>query len=194
MLIGSNNSLTYLESSSWWVKVFSSIFKCQDKDYKYQYLYCGVRYFDIKIDINKSNRILIKGVNETCNYFSLYEVFDFLNKYGDATVCITLDESLSEYINDVNRRIENKFGEYCRKIEFMYDKINFCGGRRKFDNKEIHTFKGETPHVIYMNKCSTFYRVMTKIFPFMRKKLNKKYINEFKNEKGFLVLNYVENK
>jgi hypothetical protein len=194
MKIGSNNSLTYLEPSSWWLKIFKIFIRHQRRDYEYQYKYCGVRYFDIRVSYDKNNRMVLKDRNNTYKVFSMYEIFDFFNKFCDVTVSLTLDESLEERMWENNDRLSDRFKETCRIVETIYPCINFCGGYRRYDNKKLYRFDNDTPHIIDVDEQSKFYSIVTRFFPFMRKRLNNKYIEKFKFEEGFLVLNYVDYK
>jgi hypothetical protein len=190
MKIGSNNSLTYLEPSSWWLKILNKITRHQRKDYQFQYFYCRVRYFDIRVSADMKGHIVL---NNGCN-LPMYEVLEFLERYGDVTVCITLDESLDKYNYGASNSLENKFKNTCKVAETIYKGINFVGGYRIYDKKQIYKFKGEELNVIDLDKESLFYSIVSRLFPFMRKKLNNKYIDKFKYNDGILLLNYVDYK
>ena len=190
MKIGSNNSLTYLEPSSWWLKILNKITRHQRKDYQFQYFYCCVRYFDIRVTSDiKGHIVLNNGSN-----LPIYEVLEFLERYGDVTVRITLDESLDKYNYGASNSLENKFKNTCKVAETIYKGINFVGGYRIYDKKQIYKFKGEELNVIDLDKESIFYSIVSRLFPFMRKKLNNKYIDKFKYDDGIILLNYVDYK
>lgn len=191
MLIGSNNSLTYLEPSNYWFKIFSHFKRCQNIDYSDQYTFYGVRLFDFRLYVDKNNHIIVK--NDNCEYpiFSFYEVLDYLNRRGDAIVLITLEtDSLS-----VNAPIESKFIETCRIIEAIYEEIRFCGGYRKSDKKQLYEFawekKNGMPAIIRPTEWSWLYNFATKWCPMLVYKFNRKYIERFKGIPGYLMLNYV---
>ena len=190
MKIGSNNSLTYLEPSSWWLKILNKITRHQRKDYQFQYFYCCVRYFDIRVTSDiKGHIVLNNGSN-----LPIYEVLEFLERYGDVTVRVTLDESLDKYNYGASNSLENKFKNTCKVAETIYKGINFVGGYRIYDKKQIYKFKGEELNVIDLDKESIFYSIVSRLFPFMRKKLNNKYIDKFKYDDGIILLNYVDYK
>jgi hypothetical protein len=138
--------------------------------------------------------MVLKDRNNTYKVFSMYEIFDFFNKFCDVTVSLTLDESLEERMWENNDRLSDRFKETCRIVETIYPCINFCGGYRRYDNKKLYRFDNDTPHIIDVDEQSKFYSIVTRFFPFMRKRLNNKYIEKFKFEEGFLVLNYVDYK
>jgi len=190
MRIGSNNSLTYLEPSSWWLKILNKITRHQRKDYQFQYFYCGVRYFDIRVSADIKGLITL---NNGCE-FSMYEVLEFLERYGDVTVRLTLDEGLDKYNYDASKSLENKFKNTCKIAETIYRGINFVGGYRIYDKKQIYQFRGKEPNVIDVDKESIFYSIVSRLFPFMRKRLNEKYIDKFKYDNGILLLNFVDYK
>jgi len=190
MKIGSNNSLTYLEPSSWWLKILNKITRHQRKDYQFQYFYCRVRYFDIRVSADMKGHIVLNNGSE----FPIYEVLEFLEKYGDVTVRVTLDESIDKYNYGASNSLENNFKNTCKVAETIYKGINFVGGYRIYDKKQIYKFKGEELNVIDLDKESLFYSIVSRLFPFMRKKLNNKYIDKFKYNDGILLLNYVDYK
>ena len=195
MNIGSNNSLTYLKPCNTWFKIFKQYGKCQDRDCETQYIFHGVRLFDFKLFVDKKNHIIIKNGN--CQYpmFSFYETLDFLNKKGDAVVLISLERQ-SEYMTEnMLKSIERKFIEICQVIENIYEDIGFCGGYRQSDKSKIYSFTWEEQHglpiMINPSEWSRLYRFVTMWCPSFIGKLNKKYIDKYENEHGFLLLNYV---
>lgn len=190
MRIGSNNSLTYLEPSSWWLKIFNKFKRHQRKDYQFQYFYCAVRYFDIRVSADTKGRII---VNNGCE-FPMYEVLEFLDRYGDVTVRLTLDERLDDHIYGASDSLENKFKNTCKVAETVYKGIKFVGGYRVYDKKQIYEFKEKEPNIIDLDKESILYSIVSRLFPFTRKRLNNKYIDKFKYDDGILLLNYVDYK
>lgn len=195
MLVGSNNSLTYLEPSSPWFKVFKYIWRCQTIDFKRQYTNGGVRLFDIKLSVDSYNHIIVKNGIFSYSVFSLYDVFDFLNKQGDVIVHISFNVNGDECCDNRYYSMERKFMEYCKIIETIYDDIRFYGGERLFDGKVIYTFEKETlnpkPLVFNVANYSFAYRIASIISPRLTRKMNKKYKEKYWKLHGFLLLNHV---
>ena len=193
MFIGSNNSLTYLRPSSWWSKVFKWFRKCQSADYKEQYTYCGVRFFDFHLYADNHCHVIIKNGKYKYNLFSFYEILKYLNDKGDVTLNVVFEASLYDKDNDIEyKRIEKKFTEICGIMEVIYPNIRYIGGYRKYDGEKLYTFKYEaengTPNIIDMSNNIWLYR----FFPILSSFRNRYYIKKYKNENGFLLLNFVD--
>ena len=196
MKIGSNNSLTYLEPSSWWFKIFKWFYRHQELPCDVQYTLWGVRMFDFRLYADKHNHIAAK--NGKCIYplSTLYETLDYFNKREDVVVLITLDSSLDEYVKSPDTpSIEAKFKNTCKVLETIYKHIGFCGGYRKFDKKVLYKFDWEKyngmPAIISPSRWSSFYRFVVNWCPFLIKKFNNLYINRYNWNEGYLMLDYV---
>lgn len=195
MFLGSNNSLTYLKSSNKWFGDMFNLGKCQDIGYEDQYLYHGVRMFDFKLSVDHKHHIIVKNDIYEYPIHSFYEILDFLNKKGDTIVLLTLNLPNIYHTGHMLKLIEKKFADTCRIIESIYDDIAFCGGYTQYSNQKIYEFTWEKEHgmpiVVYPSKYSRWYRFVTKWCPSLIKKLNKRYIKQFKDRNVYLMLNYV---
>lgn len=195
MLIGSNNSLTYLKPSNICLRIKSWLARCQEVDYEEQYTLWGVRYFDFRLYVNKHNHIIVK--NNTYEYaiFSFYQILDYFDKRGDVVVNVTLDTSLDDHMKHSYPRIEQKFKDICHIIDSIHHHVEFRGGHRKFDGKVLYKFKERTnPYpleAVFPAEWSPMYRFVTKWMPFLVRRFNRKYMDQFKDKHVFLVLNYV---
>ena len=198
MIIGSTNSLTYQHPQSWWKHVIGWYNKHQEVDYEIQYKFYGVRLFNLKLYVDKGGHIVIRSGNTLYPISSFYEILDYLNKMGDVTILVTLDETFEEHMYDSNGRIEKKFKENCHIMETIYKNIMFCGGYREFDKKVIYEFRWEsingTPKIMAPDEWSKPYRFAQKWLPFLIKRFNNMYIKRFNDFKGFLMLSYVNRK
>jgi hypothetical protein len=195
MVIGSNNSLTYLKASNIWLKFRHLFTKCQEKPYDEQYNYWGVRFFDFRLFIH-NNSLMVKNNVYKYPLSSLYRIMDFFNSRNDVVLRITLDASASDAKKHNYQDIENKFNSTCKILESIYGNIVFCGGTRKFDNKQVYNFEKKESNygdmeIISPAEWSLIYRFITKWMPRFIGKLNSKYIEKFKDKHVFLVLNYV---
>ena len=195
MQTGSNNSFSYLNHDGWWNILTKWVNQYQTKDYKKQYLIYGIRTFDVGLAVNKQGKLVLRYDGNTYNFTHLYEAFDYFNKQGDVRVNIFLDESFEERMNDNNEEIIRKFKEFCHNLEFMFPDIIFYGGYRKFDMKQIYTFnkkEDDEIEIVNINDVSNFYSIVTRVFPFMRKRLNDKYKKIYEGKRVILLLNYIE--
>lgn len=195
MQTGSNNSFSYLNHDGWWNILTKWFSQYQTKDYKKQYLIYGIRTFDVGLAVNKQGKLVLRYDGNTYNFTHLYEAFDYFNKQGDVRVNVFLDESFEERMNDNNEEIIRKFKEFCHNLEFMFPDIIFYGGYRKFDMKQIYTFnkkEDDEIEIVNINDVSNFYSIVTRVFPFMRKRLNDKYKKIYEGKRVILLLNYIE--
>jgi len=196
MFIGSNNSLTYLTPRNKWLRYLKRFGRCQDADYDDQYSFYGVRLFDFRLYCDKNSRIVIKNGRYIYSLFSFYEILDYLNKKCDAIVFITLDSPQIIANSKTSENVERKFTDVCNIVESIYEDIRFCGGHRRFDNKQLYNFvweeKNGTPKIICPHDWSRLYRLVTKWCPMFIGKLNSKYIEKYKDENVYLALNYVD--
>lgn len=185
MLIGSNNSLTYLRPSTWWSKILRWFGKCQSVSYEKQYMNYGVRLFDIKLYTNEYNHVIIKNGRFKYKIFSFYEVLDFFNRMGDVTVLLTLDET--EALHDV----EYKFVDVCNMAQTIYPNIMFCGGYRTFDKKRLFEFEYERKNGMpkMVDGCNTSW--LNRILPFSSSFTNRSKIESHTASDGFVMLNFV---
>lgn len=193
MLIGSNNSLTYLRPSSWWSRFFRWFGRCQSTTYKEQYEYCGVRLFDLRLYADEHCHIIAKNGNTRYSIFSLYEILSYFDKKGDVTIRISFDATVSDTVNNSEyNRIEEKFVNTCKIIETIYPNINYFGGYRICDSKLLYKFWYERhngiPNIIDKANCSWLYRKLP-ILSCLRNRYN---IKKYEKEDGFLLLNFVD--
>jgi hypothetical protein len=195
MLIGSNNSLTYLKPFGFFDKLKQRLVKCQEIPYDEQYTFWSVRYFDFRLYVNNHRHIIIKNCSDEYTIFSFYEALDYFEKKSDVVVNFTLDASLDDYMSSNYAGIENKFLEVCNIVNTIYHNIEFRGGTRKFDGKVIYEFKKrDLPYKltdVNPSSWSKAYRFVTRWCPYFIRWFNRMYINRYKDKHVFLVLNYV---
>lgn len=177
-ILGSHNSMTYLPSRLWIMRLFSLIWRCQKSDLKRQYSE-GVRCFDLRVrNINGKWRfahgiITIKDVE-------LFEVLDYLNvKAITHNEPIYIRLILETHKPDIHH--EHKFKELCKNVQEKYhDTLKFFEARRKFDWLQLYDFDGYSPQVVqYVGSIKTFYG---KICPWLYWKLNNKKDKEMFNK------------
>ena len=181
MLIGSNNTLTYLRPSSWWSRIFKGFGKSQELPYDIQYNYNGVRWFDFRFKIDKYGHVMHIG--------EIYEMLDFFDKREDVWVRITLDAPKSD------DTAERRFKDACRIIDRIYTNVNLFGGYRQCDKAVLYEFdwerKNKMMSTVSPPEWSRLYRFISKWFPCLIGRLNRSYIEEYQKRFCFLVLDYV---
>ncbi len=193
MLIGSNNSLTYLRPSSWRSKIFRFFNKCQSANFKEQYDYCGVRLFDLRLYADIHCHIIAKNGNTKYPIFSLYEILSYFDKKGDVTVRLTFEATEWDASADIEySRIEEKFTHTCKVLETIQPNIKYFGGRRANDNKKRYKLdceeKNGTPNVIDIANDTWLYRT----FPILSALANRRNIRQYEKNAGFLLLNFID--
>jgi hypothetical protein len=195
MLIGSSNSLTYIKPMNMWCEFFHRLLRYQEEDCINQYKYCGIRFFDFKLSVGKHGEINAKSGSVVYPVYNMYEILSFFDSCGDVTIRITLEKTFSEHMGIYHASIDDKFKSFCNSLEVIYEHIKFCGGYRRVDGVRLFTFASEDKdnplYIIDVNEHSWWYRTATRLFPFMRKRLNQKYIEKFERHSGYLLLNYV---
>jgi hypothetical protein len=180
MLIGSNDTLSYLRPSSWWSKILG-FGKTQELPYDIQYQFYGVRLFDFRLQVDKCGHINHIG--------ELYEMLDFFDKREDVWVRVTLDAP------KIDATAERRFKDICQIIETIYKNINLYGGYRQCDRTVLYKFdwekKNQLIQVVSPPEWSRLYRFISKWFPYLIGRLNSSYIEECEKRFCFLMLNYV---
>ena len=191
MKIGSNNSLTYLEPSSWWFKIFRWLVRKQELSYDTQYSFWGIRMFDFRICFGSKNRIMVRDGKHKFRLDSFYEILDYFDKREDVIVRITLDAPKEE----LTQGLETKFKQTCHLMDAIYEHIGFFGGYSLHDKKVIYKFdwehKNGTPILICPTEWSRIYNFVCKWLPFWVRRFNQVYINRYNNNDGYLMINYV---
>lgn len=181
MLIGSNNTLTYLRPSLWWSKIFKWFGKTQELPYDIQYNYNGVRLFDFRLKVDDYGHIIHIG--------KLYEMCDFFDKREDVWLRITLDAS------KLDKTAERRFKDACRIIETIYKNIHLFGGYRQCDKTVLYEFDWEKRNklmeMVNPPEWSRLYRFVSKWLPCLIGRLNRSYMEEYQKRFCILILDYV---
>jgi len=145
-IIGSHNTMTYLEPKSWFWKIFRFMARCQRKTYKEQYLLYDVRAFDLRLYFDDDGRCWFKHGPVWYKTFSILEILTFFNEMGDCYVRILLEETKSDSKKDNAELAETRFKSICNTIENLFPNVRFLGGERKYDWKNLYQFKYEKEH------------------------------------------------
>lgn len=187
MILASHNTMTYLPPKKWWMKIFKSIYQCQNKTLAEQ-LEEGVRYFDIRISFDKFDNpefrhglINFKG--------NPYDVLSYLNKYGERIIVRVVLERIKDELDFIT------FRNFCSKIVKEYLNILFVCGEYKKTKEAIYPFNQYTgilgPSVVEMYG-SVRGKGLERIFPKLyAKKYNERLINAYENDYRYLMLDFI---
>lgn len=202
MNIGTHNSLTYLTPKTLFGKLFRFTAKCQSVDYRKQYE-LGARVFDIRLwyDNHLQRQIRHGRIEFEGSDTILYNILDFLDKKGDCYVRLICEEDNFAKRDSMVTDKEEEFKFDCEWFESHYPNIKFFGGNRKYDWKVLYEFKNkDVPTLIDRYSSTTslfksknkFLRIIDDLCPILYAKLmNKKNIEEFKDSKDYLFIDFI---
>lgn len=120
------------------MRLFSWIYKCQNKDIKEQYDK-GCRCFDLRVRWKNNKWIFAHGLYETYEH-TLQEILNKLNGWGIMNNEHIYIRLILE-INWHNENQETKFIELCKKcLAECYRNLIFFEARRKYDWNQLYNF------------------------------------------------------
>jgi hypothetical protein len=128
------------------MRPFAWMAKCQKVDLYDQFYKYNVRYFDIRMDYDKSKDPIFKHGAMVWDV-QRWKIFATLSTLAD-----TVDEPvyvrliLENNFKSHDQAYKDKmFVEDCKWLEDVYNNLTFVGGRRKYDWKKLYDFKTEEP-------------------------------------------------
>lgn len=140
-ILGSHNSMTYLESHSIFMNIFKFCWRCQTSDIDTQLLK-GVRCFDIRIRLENNNWVFAHGKSilktTTQNgYNGLDGLLNHLNKYAVSTS----SKIYIRFILEESKENPKQEEAFVKKVKEIYNKYTpnliFFEFTRKFDWKVL---------------------------------------------------------
>lgn len=132
MILGTHNSLTYAEPTTWLGRLLNTTSKCQELDVKKQYTY-GVRYFDIRIN-RKSTNAKHGLVTYQIEVPQVLDILNLLSSDGDPIyVSLNYENGLFERKSEY----EKWFKEAYSSLVSMYRNIIFTGGYAKHPWRKV---------------------------------------------------------
>ena len=189
LIIGSHNTFTYLPPKKWWMKLFSGIGKCQEKDYKEQYK-LRARVFDVRVRFDKHGNIIVAhNLREVkMSEKELYDFFKFLNRKKNCSCRVMLE--LRKKTNDEALQIEH-FRYFCESLAQQFEHIVFFGGRVLYSWDEVYNFGTDVPLVeMHASVCAP--KLIDDWYPkHYAKKNNHKNIEALKDEQICLLIDFV---
>lgn len=146
MLIGTLQSMSYLNPKKGFWNYFARKRQSQTVSLEEQYHKYGVRVFDLHIYFTGKNLhyCVFKYGNEIYDGFSVFEALSFLSRCRDKVYVKMVLEDTSKRGKE-NEELAKRFDEYCSIIELIFPDVNFYGGYRECDGEKIHTFNKECP-------------------------------------------------
>lgn len=144
IIVGSNDSRSYLPSSGMLSKLWHSLFsRTQSKNIFEQLETCinGVKVscFDLAVSFNQKT-LKWEFSNKRFRYKSNYTLFDILDllQKEKENIYIRLNLGKVSYIED-----NEGFIQLCKYLEKNYPKIKFFGGYRIKDGKQLYKFDSD---------------------------------------------------
>jgi hypothetical protein len=178
--------------------MFNWFAKCQSLNILQQYNK-GARMFDMRIKF----KVDLKAWDKP--YFShglttyrqdINTVLTDLNslaKTDDTKIVIRL--MLEEYYDDHDNYNETYFVSFCKAVQFKYPNIEFYGGYRKWDFKQLYDFKSSISEYDIDQNHSSWVSSKNKrtwcIIPWVYAKLNNKKIVKQGTDKKYLMIDFV---
>lgn len=188
MIIGSHNTMSYMNPKHWWMKPFVFMARCQDKSIQEQYEH-GVRLFDLRFVFDKKGKI---GFAHGLMSFKgdVDEVLNYLN---------SLPEQV--YVRILNERDKNYdlFIDKCNQIQLKYQNIKFFGGHNKKDWKQLFVFNNAVnlPIIDKYSSCNYDTSIQTgwylddlypRVYAFC---LNKHWREKYEHQNIYLLQDFV---
>lgn len=145
-MIGSLHTMSYLEPHNSFKNLIARFKRTQKINIVEQYEKYNVRAFDFHLYfVGSKGRAIFKYGCIEYETFSIFEVLNYLNTKNDVYVRIVLEDNGESISNDYRTNLEKRFIEYCKMITSVYNNINFFGGYREHDSKQIYKFKSNAP-------------------------------------------------
>ena len=201
MKLGSHNSFTYLAPRKWWMYLCIPFARCQSKTIIHQYM-AGARYFDLRVrftapDVNTltvAHGLMEYRITQT----ELTSILRWLNyhawnKQEDVYVRVLYEMPSRDLTEDAEAK-EDVFRMFCRDLVRLFPNIRFCGGQRKYDWHQIHTFADAHPESLDLFSSRTW-TVLDDWCPWLYARLmNRRNIRKYlpgKPDDKFILIDFI---
>lgn len=159
MIIGTNNSMTYLKPKYWWGYFLLPFFRCQRKSWYKQYL-AGVRCFDIKVKFDYLDNIITFANGPLLLRGDVFEIIQSIIEKSCNNNANTY--IIFSYVGDFRNKYEKeKFVNICNSLKDRYKNVLLVKVNHRsitYNNLRITN---------YSNKYSNSSKLYEKIFPFL---------------------------
>ena len=151
MILGSHNSMSYLEPTRWWMRPFRIFACCQKKSIREQYN-CGVRCFDLRVSFDSNGRAIFShGLIDFLlpvdfadgttlpdpTYSPVHSVLSLLDTFAICGEPIYIRLILEKKNSPDDFRL---FVSLCCAVGVLYTHLTFIGGVYKKDWRLIYDF------------------------------------------------------
>lgn len=187
MILGSHNSLTYLDSTKWWLNMF---YRCQDKTLKEQ-LRNGVRMIDIKVRFDHHSDLMVtNGKWESKMKWESKRFVEWL-----LTTIRSYRTSPDEEIY-INITLDTDDVSYSQEMDFIMMSVQFrtqlgeneniylIGGKRRFDDEKVIIHIPDVFIAFPVNTCSNQCRWYERWFPKMFARRNNELNRQLWKDQG----------
>ena len=193
-ILGSHNTMTYLRPSNWWLWLGHKIVaQCQNKTIEEQFEK-GIRCFDLRVYYDKNYD----------KFFFSHGMIRYDKKYDIHSVVKTINtlarkNKSNVYIRLILEHCENeyyaiKFVSLCKYlVSRKYKYIDFIGGNRKGDWKQLYDFANNihdcdiNQFVSSMAQDARWYeKFIPRLYAMRMNKINKNFADNFINLYDFV--------
>lgn len=191
MKLASHNSWSYLPPKKWWMRPFSFVAKCQNKNIREQYK-AGVRLFDLRVKFMHyyGFPVLAHGLTEY-DSSGLEADLRWLNNQLDVVyVQVVLEIGKSDCMQEL------AFVNWCKTIRRRYTNVIFVGFNRKYDWIPLLDDKqGNLPIAGCFASAPSdkWYSKINDLWPWLWAKLhNREVLEAYKDYEGWVMMDFVE--
>lgn len=168
---GAHNALTYAKPRSFWGYFTLPFARCQNKDIE-RMAEAGISCFDIRVFWDYKRKRWVAAHGLLTLGIDIEEVIREIQKMyfhavieGDPIVRIILERDGAEW----------RFKDLCEYFENRYPGINFIGGNRKSDWKQIYYFNNPYSVMPIIQQVSSMYPNARGLYRIIPKWFAKKY-------------------
>lgn len=190
MILGSHNSWTFRKPNKWYMRPFTWITRCQNKNINEQ-VQKKASYFDLRVRLDTNS--FMWYVAHGCMTFGKlpYDDLSYLNSLQGVYVRVILEynkKPLGE------KFIHEQFASLCKKLEKGYPNITFVGGHSKYQwSNVIYVFKEKEPKLIDAYSSMQGNKI-DDLWPWLwAKKHNKEFFNKYKDTDEIVLMDFINN-
>ena len=132
-MLASHNTMSYLKPSKWYLRPFTFISKCQDKNIVEQYI-LGIRMFDIRVRYDKHSNLIFAHGLMSFKGPTVDEILNIINSLKDCSVRLIFEEY------KYNKNTNNHTKLFIKDATYFinkYKNINFFEFKRKYDWEQL---------------------------------------------------------
>ena len=141
MILQSHNSWSYLKPIRWWMYLIRFTAKCQSKSIAEQYIFYGVRSFDLRIKPTKNGIRVAHGLvvyDYTEN--DILRDLEMIDRCGDCSVRMVLEVRNK---NEYSIKNISAFCNFCMKAEKLFTHTSYYYGKNLYNYNVDYYYKYE---------------------------------------------------